>query len=96
MVFCSSAVVLVLEVTVIRLVAPYSGDTLETYTAAIGVALAAIALGARIGGAAADRRPAAPLLAVLLLLGGGTTLLAPARRGAARPAAGPGPDRSRR
>ncbi len=75
-VFCSSAVVLVLEVTVIRLVAPYSGDTLETYTAAIGVALAAIALGARIGGAAADRRPAAPLLAVLLLLGGGTTLLA--------------------
>lgn len=75
-VFCSSAVVLVLEVTVIRLVAPYAGDTLETYTAAIGVTLAAIALGARLGGAAADRRPHRPLLAVLLLLGGGTTLLA--------------------
>ena len=76
-VFCSSAVVLVLEVTVIRLVAPYAGDTLETYTAAIGVTLAAIALGARLGGAAADRRPHRPLLAVLLLLGG--TALPPGR-----------------
>ena len=75
-VFCSSAAVLVLEVAVTRLVAPYSGDTLETYTAAIGVALAAIALGARTGGHAADRRPPEPLLAVLLVLGGGTTLLA--------------------
>ncbi|WP_243597516.1 fused MFS/spermidine synthase [Thermobifida halotolerans] len=75
-VFLSSAVVLVLEVSVIRLVAPYSGDTLETYTAAIGVALAAIALGAKAGGDGADRWRAAPLLAALLILGGGGTLLA--------------------
>ncbi|TDQ49296.1 fused MFS/spermidine synthase [Actinorugispora endophytica] len=72
----SSAVVLVLEVSVTRLVAPYAGDTLETYTAAIGVALAAIALGAKAGGDAADRRRAEPLLALLLVLGGGTTMLA--------------------
>ncbi|GLU47798.1 fused MFS/spermidine synthase [Nocardiopsis ansamitocini] len=72
----SSAVVLVLEVAVTRLVAPYAGDTLETYTAAIGVALGAIALGAKAGGDAADRWSTGPVLGVLLVFGGGTTLLA--------------------
>ena len=43
LVVLSSAAVLVLEVLVSRLVAPYVGLTLETYTAAIGVALGAIA-----------------------------------------------------
>jgi spermidine synthase len=51
LVLVTSAAVLVLEVLVSRLVAPYVGLTLETYTAAIGVALAAIAGGAAVGGA---------------------------------------------
>lgn len=72
----SSAVVLVLEVAATRMAAPYAGDTLETYTAAIGVALAAIALGAKAGGDAADRWPAQALLTPLLVLGGGTAMLA--------------------
>ncbi|MFC7329022.1 fused MFS/spermidine synthase [Marinactinospora rubrisoli] len=76
LVVLSSAVVLVLEVTVTRLAAPYAGDTLETYTAAIGVALAAIALGSKLGGDAADRRPPARLLGPLLIFGGGLTMLA--------------------
>ncbi|RCV49535.1 fused MFS/spermidine synthase [Marinitenerispora sediminis] len=76
LVVLSSAVVLVLEVTVTRLAAPYAGDTLETYTAAIGVALAAIALGSKLGGDAADRLPPARLLGPLLILGGGLTMLA--------------------
>ena len=54
LVVMTSAAVLVLEVLVSRLVAPYVGLTLETYTAAIGVALAAIAAGAALGGALAD------------------------------------------
>ena len=54
LVVITSAAILVLEVLVSRLVAPYVGLTLETYTAAIGVALAAISVGAGIGGRLAD------------------------------------------
>lgn len=75
LVVLSSAAVLVLEVLVSRLVAPYVGLTLETYTAAIGVALAAIAAGAALGGRLADavnpRRWLGPAIAV-----GGALLLA--------------------
>jgi spermidine synthase len=74
-VLLTSAAVLVLEVLVSRLVAPYVGLTLETYTAAIGVALAAIAAGAALGGRLADavdpRRWIGPATAV-----GGALLLA--------------------
>ena len=52
--FGSSAAVLVLELVSLRLVAPYLGLTLETNTAIIGVALAAIATGAAMGGRFAD------------------------------------------
>src|SRR5436190_18486593 len=55
LVFGTSAAVLVLEITSLRLIAPYVGITLETNTAVIGLALTAIALGAWSGGAAADR-----------------------------------------
>ena len=74
LVVLSSAAILVLEVLVSRLVAPYVGLTLETYTAAIGVALAAIAVGAAWGGRLADsydpRRWLGPALAI-----GGTLVL---------------------
>jgi predicted membrane-bound spermidine synthase len=78
----TSAAVLVLEVLVSRLVAPYVGLTLETYTAAIGVALAAIAAGAALGGGLADavdpRRWLGPAVAVggALLLGARPTVIA--------------------
>ena len=76
LVVLTSAAVLVLEVLVVRLVAPYVGLTLETYTAAIGVALAAIAAGAAAGGRLADvvdpRRWLGPVTAV----GGALVLLA--------------------
>jgi hypothetical protein len=71
----SSAAVLVLEVLSVRLVAPYAGLTLETYTAAIGVTLGAIAFGAAMGGRAADEvRPG--LLVGPLLVAGGVAFLA--------------------
>ena len=66
--FGASAAVLVVEVVALRLLAPYLGLTLETSTLVIGIALAAIALGAWGGGRAADvvppRRALGPLLGV--------------------------------
>ena len=70
LVVVSSAAVLVLEVVSARLVAPYVGLTLETYTAAIGVALAAIALGSWAGGTLADRFDPRRLLGPALALAG--------------------------
>jgi spermidine synthase len=66
LVFGASAAVLVVELAALRLLAPYLGLTLETNTLVIGMALAAIASGAWLGGRAADvvapRRAIAPLL----------------------------------
>ena len=68
LVFGASAAVLVVELTALRLLAPYLGLTLETSTLVIGIALGAIAIGAWSGGRAADRidprRALAPLLGV--------------------------------
>jgi spermidine synthase len=75
LVFLTSGAVLVLEIVSLRLVAPYVGITLETNTAVIGIALAAIATGAWIGGRAADVAPPARLLGPLTL-GGGALVLA--------------------
>jgi spermidine synthase len=68
--FLASGSVLVLEVVGLRLIAPYVGITLQTSTAVIGFALAAIAIGAWAGGAAADRTDPRRLLAPLMVAGG--------------------------
>ena len=68
--FLASGSVLVLEVVGLRLIAPYVGITLQTNTAIIGFALAAIAIGAWAGGAAADRTDPRRLIAPLLVAGG--------------------------
>ncbi|WP_202879630.1 fused MFS/spermidine synthase [Serinicoccus kebangsaanensis] len=79
--FLSSAAVLVLEITALRLIAPYVGITMETNTAVIGLALAAIAFGAWAGGATADRTSPRGLIGPLLVLGGALTLtISPAIR----------------
>jgi spermidine synthase len=70
LVFLSSAAVLVLEILAARLLAPYVGHTLETYTAIIGVILGGIAVGSWIGGKAADRVDPKGLLGPLLITGG--------------------------
>jgi MFS family permease len=89
LVFGTSAAVLVLEITSLRLIAPYVGITMETNTSVIGLALAAIAFGAWSGGAAADRIPPRSMIGPLLLLGGAFVLLVtPAIRLATR-AVGP-------
>ncbi len=66
LVFGASAAVLVVELSALRLLAPYLGLTLETSTLVIGIALGAIAIGSWSGGRAADRidprRALGPLL----------------------------------
>lgn len=74
-VFCASAAVLVLEVIASRLMAPYVGISLETFTGIIGTVLAGIAAGAAVGGRLADRRDARTLLGPVLVLGGVLTWL---------------------
>ena len=77
LVFFTSAAVLVFEILAGRLLAPYVGVTLETFTAIIGTVLAGISLGAWLGGRAADRFSPARLLGPLLITGGLLSLAAP-------------------
>lgn len=74
-VFVAAAAVLVLEIVALRLVAPYVGLTLETNSAVIGTALAAIAVGAWTGGRWADGTDPARWLGPILVLGGLLTML---------------------
>jgi spermidine synthase len=75
-VFLSSAAVLVLEILAGRLLAPYIGVTLETFTGIIGVVLAGIALGTWVGGRVADRVDPRRVLPHTLILGGATAIMA--------------------
>lgn len=74
LVFFTSGAVLVLEILAGRLLAPYVGITLETYTAVIGTVLAGISLGTWVGGLAADRFNPRALLGPLLAAGGALSL----------------------
>jgi spermidine synthase/MFS family permease len=69
-VFLANAGLLVLQLAAGRLLAPFVGSSLETWTAVIGAFLAGIALGNWAGGRTADRSPAAWKLAAFLALGG--------------------------
>lgn len=75
LVFTSSGAVLALEILAGRLLAPYVGVTLESYTGIIGVILAGIAAGSWLGGKVADRRDPHGLLGPILTFGGATALL---------------------
>ena len=70
----TSAAVLVLEILAARLLAPYVGVSLETYTGIIATVLAGISVGAWAGGWAADRIDPRRLLPLLLVVGGGLAL----------------------
>jgi len=70
LVFLSSGAVLVLQTAALRLVGPYVGVTLQVTSSVIGIALAAIAYGAWLGGFMADKRDPRRLLAPALVLAG--------------------------
>ncbi len=74
LVFFASGSVLVLEILAGRLLAPYVGVSIETFTGIIGVVLAGIAIGAWLGGGLADRFDPRLLLPGALTVGGGLVI----------------------
>ncbi len=69
-VFVSSACMMVLELVAGRIIAPYVGVSLYTWTSVIGVVLAGMSLGNYLGGRLADRWASLRLLGLIFLLGG--------------------------
>lgn len=69
-VFIASFCTLVIELVAGRIMAPYVGVSLYTWTSIIGVVLAGISIGAYLGGLIADRYPRPSTLGWLLLLSG--------------------------
>jgi spermidine synthase len=68
--FISSACIMVLELVAGRIIAPYVGVSLYTWTSVIGVVLAGISLGNYLGGRLADRWASLRLLGIVFLAGG--------------------------
>jgi len=69
-VFIASFCTLVIELVAGRIMAPYVGVSLYTWTSIIGVVLAGISIGAYLGGVIADRFPRPSTLGWLLFLSG--------------------------
>ncbi len=68
-VFAANAGLLVLQLAAGRLLSPFIGSSLETWTAVIAAFLAGIAVGNAFGGRAADRKATTGTLSVWLLVG---------------------------
>lgn len=69
-VFLANAGSLVLQLVAGRMLSPFVGSSLETWTAIIGAFLAGIAVGNAVGGKAADRSAGGRRLAMFLVFGG--------------------------
>ena len=69
-VFLASFCMLVIEMVAGRILAPYVGVSLYTWTSIIGVVLAGISAGAYLGGVIADRHPRLSTLGWILFLSG--------------------------
>ncbi|MFH0818887.1 MAG: fused MFS/spermidine synthase [Patescibacteria group bacterium] len=67
-VFVCGAVVMVLELTGSRILAPYVGTSLPVWSALMGVILGALSLGYYFGGRLADKEPNLNVLARIILL----------------------------
>lgn len=74
LVLLASCATLVLEIVGSRIIAPFVGVSLDTWTSIIGVVLAGVSLGNWIGGKLADRYPNPGTFALLFFLAGLTTL----------------------
>src|SRR3954453_5993434 len=75
--FPASFFIMVIELVAGRILAPYLGQHLYSWTSIIGVCLAGISLGAFLGGWIADRFPRRGTLGWILLFAGLLALLVP-------------------
>jgi spermidine synthase len=73
-VFISSGCIMILELVAGRIVAPYVGVSLYTWTSIIGVVLAGISLGNYLGGLLADRHASLRLLGSIFMFAGLSSL----------------------
>ena len=69
-VFISSTCALVIELVAGRIMAPYIGVSLYTWTSIIGIVLAGMSLGNYLGGVVADRRASRSTLALIFFASG--------------------------
>jgi len=74
-VFITGACVLVVEVVATRILAPYFGNTIYSYSSILGVVLAALSIGYYFGGRLADNRPEEKLFYSIVALGGAAIFL---------------------
>lgn len=74
-VFTSNFCIMTLELVAGRIIAPYVGVSLYTWTTVIGIVLAGISLGNYLGGLLADRQASLKILGSIFLAGGLTSLL---------------------
>ncbi len=75
--FCAGAAVMIIELAGNRILAPWFGNSLYTWTGLIGVILISISGGYYLGGYLADRRPDYTVLSHLLAVSAVLTILVP-------------------
>lgn len=76
-VFISGAVVMILELTGSRILAPYLGNSLPVWTGLIGIILGSLSIGYLLGGKLADQKPNPTMLGIILFLSGCTLCIIP-------------------
>src|SRR2546427_10199607 len=67
--------VLIIEITAIRMLAPFFGNSIFTISSVIGIILAALGVGYYLGGSLADRKPSAAWFFSLIVVAGCSVLL---------------------
>lgn len=72
--FASGACIMIVELAAGRILAPYIGVSLYTWTSIIGIVMAGISLGNFVGGWIADRYPSTATLGLAFFAGGLATL----------------------
>lgn len=70
LVACTGACILIVEVLALRILSPYFGNTIYTFSSVISVVLAALSVGYYAGGRLIDRSPTFHTFFVAILLGG--------------------------
>ena len=69
-VFTAGAVVMILELTASRVLAPFTGTTIIAWTSLLGIILASLSLGYWWGGKLADKKPSYLILSKIIFLSG--------------------------